>query len=539
MKRLNVLLLSGAMLLTTATATGLTAVNAKSVDQLIVTDVVEGNRDLAAVKRAASTESALTAEDYISDVKAQVTDEVDGKRDIRFVAAVQGSYRTDEEGAVQAFVPGNYGFKVKINSTTETVAVQSYYNSMSAGSVTYVNALSSVSSTSTIDDFAGKSGYTFFIAITIKGIPTASNDTLLSVTPYCQLDEENTVTGTEKVTNVTSTASGTTVTEYYTMTLGGKTYLMSDATAELGEDSAKAQYKVGGLSVTEGDVIQLALDGTELTDAYYEPLDSNNNLTYNSEANQISIKQTKENVSVYLKCYEDGGYSVWVTGYEVPADVYTMTIGTTTYTLTENTETDTTDGRLAEYMVTGITSVTAGQEVKFFKNDTQLTSTVNFDSNCNLVEVEDTGVATVHNDATNVDVYFKVYPDQDSSSDLIWYVGYMSGYEASEDDNKTIDVAITVTASGWDPVMGNEVYYLWIWGGNYGNGTWVKNTSTDSSTNVVNFTLVNSATAFLIARCDPSNAPTDGTTSWGNPTVWNQSSDVNFVTSQTSYSVSL
>lgn len=327
-------------------------------------------------------------------------------------------------------MPGNYGFNVKINDTTEKVQVTSYYNSMSAGTETYVNGLSTVTSDKTIDDFAGKSGYTFFIALTIKGIPAASNDALLSVTPYVELDAETTVEGTKKVTNVTSTASGTTITDYYSMTLGGKTYLMGDATSELSEeDSAVAQWKVGGLNVTEGDVIQLALNDTELTQAYYAPLDGNNNLSYNSESNAISVKQTRDDVSVYLKLYDDGGYSVWVTGYETPVDVYTMTIGTTTYTLTENADADMTDGRLAEYMVTGIESVTAGEEVKFYKNGVQLTETVNFDSAGNLAEIGTTGSATVRQDATNVDVYFKLYSDM-NGGDTIWYVGYMNGYEA-------------------------------------------------------------------------------------------------------------
>lgn len=539
MKRLNVLLLSGAMLLTTAAVTGVTAPKTASVGDLIVTGEAEGNRDYAKVKRAATTESGLTADDYLSEVKAQVTDETDGKRDIRFVAAVKGSYRTEEDG-VHAFVPGNYGFNVKINDTTEKVQVTSYYNSMSAGTETYVNGLSTVTSDKTIDDFAGKSGYTFFIALTIKGIPAASNDALLSVTPYVELDAETTVEGTKKVTNVTSTASGTTITDYYSMTLGGKTYLMGDATSELSEeDSAVAQWKVGGLNVTEGDVIQLALNDTELTQAYYAPLDGNNNLSYNSESNAISVKQTRDDVSVYLKLYGDGGYSVWVTGYETPVDVYTMTIGTTTYTLTENADADMTDGRLAEYMVTGIESVTAGEEVKFYKNNEQLTTTLNFDANCNLVEQEDTGVANIHNDATNVDVYFKLYADSDPTSDTIWYVGYMTGYEAGEEDEQKIDVTVSITASGWDPVMGNEAYYMWIWGGNYGSGTWVAASNADADTNLVTFSIVNNATAFLIARCDPSAAPTEGSTSWGSPTVWNQTGNIDFVKSQTSYTASV
>lgn len=52
MKRLNVLLLSGAMLLTTAAVTGVTAPKTASVGDLIVTGEAEGNRDYAKVKRA-------------------------------------------------------------------------------------------------------------------------------------------------------------------------------------------------------------------------------------------------------------------------------------------------------------------------------------------------------------------------------------------------------------------------------------------------------------------------------------------------------
>lgn len=518
MKRLNVLLLSGAMLLTTAAVTGVTAPKTASVGDLIVTGEAEGNRDYAKVKRAATTESGLTADDYLSEVKAQVTDETDGKRDIRFVAAVKGSYRTEEDG-VHAFVPGNYGFNVKINDTTEKVQVTSYYNSMSAGTETYVNGLSTVTSDKTIDDFAGKSGYTFFIALTIKGIPAASNDALLSVTPYVELDAETTVEGTKKVTNVTSTASGTTITDYYSMTLGGKTYLMGDATSELSEeDSAVAQWKVGGLNVTEGDVIQLALNDTELTQAYYEPLDGNNNLSYNSESHAISVKQTRDDVSVYLKLYGDGGYSVWVTGYETPVDVYTMTIGTTTYTLTENADADMTDGRLAEYMVTGIESVTAGEEVKFYKNGVQLTETVNFDSKCNLVEVEDTGVATIHNDATDVGVYFKLYSDMYDAS-KIWYVGYMTGYETDVDPDVYTYTYYLKPNSNWLADNARFAAYMFVDGGS--ENVWFDLADSDSDgIYELNATSEIAYTTIIFCRMRPNATENN----WNNK--WNQTNDL-------------
>lgn len=141
---------------------------------------------------------SLSPEEYMSEVKVQVSGETDGKRSLRFVAAVKGDYN-EETG--ESTVPGKYGFKTLINGTEKETEVTKYYNSITAGGVTFVNPYSEIESESTIDDFAGKTGYTFFVTLTIENIPSSSYDSEISVTPYLDLDGGR-IMGETKTTSV-------------------------------------------------------------------------------------------------------------------------------------------------------------------------------------------------------------------------------------------------------------------------------------------------------------------------------------------------
>lgn len=145
-----------------------------------------------------SSEAKLTAEDYMSEVRAQVSEETDGKRSVRFVVAVKGSY--DSETG-ESKVPGDYGFTILINGTEKDQKATNYYNSITAGGVTYANPYSDAENAKTIDEFAGRSGYTFFIAVTVANIPEASYGTEIAVTPYVEIDGEK-ITGATRTTSV-------------------------------------------------------------------------------------------------------------------------------------------------------------------------------------------------------------------------------------------------------------------------------------------------------------------------------------------------
>ena len=191
MKKTQTMILMGALLLT-----GIAGYGGSSL-HIGVHEGMKGNADTVRVKKV-NENTAYTAEELMSEVKAQITDEQNGMRDIRFVVAVKGSY--DEENG-QGYVPGNYGFKVAINGTEKEVKATKYYNSVYAGEEGYANAISSVTGLKSVDEFAGKEGYFYFIALTVENVPSASYDTDISITPFVEIDGSS-LYGTEKVVSV-------------------------------------------------------------------------------------------------------------------------------------------------------------------------------------------------------------------------------------------------------------------------------------------------------------------------------------------------
>ena len=191
MKKTQTMILMGALLLT-----GIAGYGGSSL-HIGVHEGMKGNADTVRVKKV-NENTAYTAEELMSEVKAQITDEQSGMRDIRFVVAVKGSY--DEENG-QGYVPGNYGFKVAINGTEKEVKATKYYNSVYAGEEGYANAISSATGLKSVDEFAGKEGYFYFIALTVENVPSASYDTDISVTPFVEIDGSS-LYGTTKTASV-------------------------------------------------------------------------------------------------------------------------------------------------------------------------------------------------------------------------------------------------------------------------------------------------------------------------------------------------
>ena len=230
MKKTQTMILMGALLLT-----GIAGYGGSSL-HIGVHEGMKGNADTVRVKKV-NENTAYTAEELMSEVKAQITDEQSGMRDIRFVVAVKGSY--DEENG-QGYVPGNYGFKVAINGTEKEVKATKYYNSVYAGEEGYANAISSATGLKSVDEFAGKEGYFYFIALTVENVPSASYDTDISVTPFVEIDGSS-LYGTEKVVSVGQ-------------------FILNRANIRISDSIAHGSVFVASTSVEAGDTVVLNVE---------------------------------------------------------------------------------------------------------------------------------------------------------------------------------------------------------------------------------------------------------------------------------------
>ena len=182
-------------------------------------------------------------------------------------------------------------------------------------------------------------------------------------------------------------------------------------------------------------------------------------------------------------------------------------------------------------------TATAGDVVTFYVDGVKLTSNIDLgtgDNTSNNVLDNKNGNFEIRTAIKNQDVYLKQYGEGESAWYNVWVQGYVAPDPVDPVVNK-VSFTVTVSASGWDPVQGNEVYYLWIWGGDYGGGQWVRCSNQDNNSNVVTFKDISSnASAFNVVRIDGSK---DGSPSWD--AKWNQSSDFTFSKDLTSYNVTV
>ena len=119
------------------------------------------------------------------------------------------------------------------------------------------------------------------------------------------------------------------------------------------------------------------------------------------------------------------------------------------------------------------------------------------------------------------------YPIYSGSNFAIWQKG-----------NKgvaPVPVDLTISAPDWI-WSDNAVLYAWVWGGEYGEGQWVKATGSGTT---INLTIKNDAKGFLFVRCSQGTTTPDWAIRSGDAAgrIYNQTGDVNFVKGQTEYSV--
>ena len=113
-----------------------------------------------------------------------------------------------------------------------------------------------------------------------------------------------------------------------------------------------------------------------------------------------------------------------------------------------------------------------------------------------------------------------------------------TNFEIWQKGNKGVapaPVDLTISAPDWI-WSDNAVLYAWVWGGEYGEGQWVKATGSGTT---INLTIKNDAKGFLFVRCSQGTTTPDWALKGGSAAgrIYNKSTDVTFVKGQTEYSV--
>ncbi len=164
-----------------------------------VTTKLDHNQDVYKMKRASVTGEVPAFETkeehaYVSNIQMQKST---SENTLRFVSAI----KVDQDEANQyLYEKYSYGFHVQYGTKDIVYPVQYIYNSIIGNGVRYLGANSSILEGKSIDEWAGKSGYTHFIALTIKEIPEVENNTRIQIQPIIDLGS-----GYEAVGKVTQT----------------------------------------------------------------------------------------------------------------------------------------------------------------------------------------------------------------------------------------------------------------------------------------------------------------------------------------------
>ena len=165
------------------------------------------------------------------------------------------------------------------------------------------------------------------------------------------------------------------------------------------------------------------------------------------EGGVYAIRTTGAYLNVYFKVWgEKAGFSFWITGYEPDAPVassYYVEIAGVLHEMSVNTNADLSTGATAEYTTT-VNFVNAGETVKFFIGDNQITDHIghnNMDAANNNAEGGEGGVYAIRTSSDSVDVYLQVW---DNGSG---YSFWITGYEAA-DPVYSVKVGTTVYPLG-------------------------------------------------------------------------------------------
>lgn len=160
---------------------------------------------------------------YVSNIKMQKSTT---GRDIRFVAAIKVD---QDENNKYLYEKYQYGFHVQYGEKDLLYPVQYIYHSIIGNGVRYTGVTSQYEGEKTISDWAGKSGYTHFIALTIKQIPEMEKNTRIQIQPVWNSGEGFASVGKIVQTNYAfmEQSIGSLEKASHRMSIGNKDYAMT------------------------------------------------------------------------------------------------------------------------------------------------------------------------------------------------------------------------------------------------------------------------------------------------------------------------
>ena len=289
--------------------------------------------------------------------------------------------------------------------------------------------------------------------------------------------------------------------ESYTYKIGEATAVEFDLTTAQDimidtDDDGEADKKIGTqyeatVTVEAGDIIYFAHDGEDVYPG--DGGDAGNNVSYDGTTKLLTVVQAATGVGIYLKCYEDGGYAVWLSGYTEPKWV----------ALINDVETQVGTNASGELTLLKI-ELEANDELLFSKDGVGTRGYT--DLKADLPPARKANFEAGENNELVVKTagYYDFYVDLEEG---IWVVAYT-----------------TLTITNFPSSKTAEHYGVHAWGGADDAATYE---GTLSGTTIT-ATIPNDATGFLVA-------------SWNGEFNWDtlvyKSSDISLVSGQTEYAL--
>ena len=308
---------------------------------------------------------------------------------------------------------------------------------------------------------------------------------------------------------------------YYIVIGGVQTGLEQVAKDTSDPDNLQSKYHGTVSSVTAGQAISFINEQSETVRPGSDAEDETNKNNISGDYdNGYTIHNDATNVDVYFKEWQDG-YSFWITGYQggvVPPTptAYSATIGLTTVSFEkQDNESSDPSNLVAKYKGT-VASVTAGAAITFYNGSEVIRPGSDAEDAQNKNNINGSWAAgyTIHNDATNVDVWLKVWNDGYS----FWITGYEKGQSQS----------VTYTCTGLPDWITNDgcVIFVWAWGNSDG-GSWHEATFINNGS-ALTFEVDDELNGFLLARCVSGTTQPDWSIKSGNNAgrIYNKTGDI-------------
>ena len=215
----------------------------------------------------------------------------------------------------------------------------------------------------------------------------------------------------------------------YSIQVGANTYNFGATSLDGCPQNQTGNYTAEIPSVVMNEEVHFFRDDMEIIERIgSEPEDNENHNLITGVAGSFAIHNDAENVTVYFKTWDDGGYSFWATGYAEQAVLtsYVTIINGVEYSMMTNPEASLGDHQVAEYMSEEIALVELDQEISFMKDGSPITQIgTGSATNNNAVGNWEEGFH-VRSDAINVTMYLKEYDDGGYD---FFLTGYTDNYQ--------------------------------------------------------------------------------------------------------------